>query len=428
MISLRRVSSPLGSLMSSLRYSYYKQEIEKWKTTTTANKSASMIVDDKIEDHIDRNPGLKDDILKEFEFRSNTLNVSSVMELSNFDSTKAETPILTQKRIPHEEKNRVPNKNQVLSDLVLGLCGPNNSAPHDKGNPTTSKALTNKSDGQASNLQNVQKIDGNLKQKSQLTVTSLATSITDIEKENQPNNRLMQKVNSKGSLLKGQVQNTLTNMESESRESSQLGYKGGKSPSSKISILMPKNLTMTKEQVAFLGNLQNSLDVIGQMKAALDDARKKLEQSKKERESSLHQTTQLQQEIKARDETIASLRSQAARVVEDRNLLAVELAALKQQPLENQTKAERLEKECNVLRSKNKKLVVDQQVLQEIIKEMVFEKEQHLNNSSFHHRDANCLNEIELLYQRPDQAEFCSSRQTDLFHSFGESGVQLHHS
>lgn len=372
--------------------------------------------------------GLKHDILKELDFRSNTMNTSSFMDGSNYDSTKTDKHMPPLNKYTNMDKPKYQSKNQVLSDLVGGICSKDDLNPHDKGNPISLRPSVVKIDPIKPKVQNSTIEKNSNKSKHQLNAGLLISAIVNVGNENTPTLNMSSRQNSKGSLNAVNTPKPLNVVERESKENIQRGSGGLRSSSGKLTILMPKNLHLTHEQVAFLSNLQNSLDVVGQMKESLDDSRKMLEQANRDLEISRGQSDQLRQEIRIRDESIASLKLQASRVVEDRNLLAIELAAVKQQPLEHQSKADRLEKECASLRAKNKKLVIDQHVLQEIVKEMVFEKEQHLNNSSFHHRDAKCLSEIELLYQRTDPEQNFSSRQTDLYHSFGDAGIQLHNS
>lgn len=368
---------------------------------------------------------LKDNILKELDLKNNTLNGSSLIEGFSAELVKntkegKETAIIesqnTNPLITNQETRVTP-----LKDLLSGICGqtpnPNYGITRlEQKVPIAVKEVKR----QTAKTPQPNKTSSGTRPSSE-SINSILSSIEGTNKENrgqpsglQTSSQLPSKAASK------------KDAEQFSNNHTEISNHGHPSGQNKRIILMPRNLQLTKEQVAFLGDVQNALDVVSQMKTKIESLQMQGNSADRHAASLSEELTKFKAELALRDEANLTLKAQLARCFEEKNHLASELAGFKNSVLDHRGRLESIEKECQSLRAKNKKLVVDNHVLQEIMKEMVFEKDQQLNGSSFHHRDAGHLSEVELLYAQPLTSDGYN-QSPDMYHSFGEGvGAPCH--
>lgn len=184
---------------------------------------------------------------------------------------------------------------------------------------------------------------------------------------------------------------------------------------------LPKNLRLSSEQVTFLSDVHNSMEVIAQLKTKIEALKLEKEDMHEEVGRCRAELARAKEELGARDAAVALIKKQATKLLEERNQIFKELAAYRSHPPEALAKSHALQKENHELRAKNKKLLVDQHVLQEIIKEMVFEKDQTNASAGGPDGGFGALDPYFNLKARPD-----SLKNTELYHSFGDLGISGH--
>jgi len=185
------------------------------------------------------------------------------------------------------------------------------------------------------------------------------------------------------------------------------------------SIQMPKNLKLTPEQLSFLSNVQNSVEIISQLKSKIENLRVEFEAVEEENKLLKAKNQKLTSDISSKESSFVLFKKQATKVLEERNQLVQEMALLRVQSPENQLKVQKLEQTVTELAAKNKKLLIDQHVLQEIIKEMVFEKEQLANSVNVSFQPESTL-EAYLGRTNPGVISQRDHLPQEIYHSFGD--------
>lgn len=321
---------------------------------------------------------LRDELLKETDFQSNGVNVSSILDGLVQESSRKTT-------------------NRRKEDMINALCDISNSS---KDN--------NKSYASGGNTKE------NIRPYENMPVRSNGHII---HTNNNPMNGAGKE---KGTQQQAHHQNDHYNG-SQGINYRQKSIDGGlfkATPVKKPSALnLPKNLRLSSEQVTFLSNIQNSVDVISQLKSKIELMRVEREQMEEDNRKFRFEVSRVKEEMEKRDASFNLLKKQANQLLEERNQALKEVSVSRKTPPEYLTKLGYLEKENSDLKSKNKKLLVDQQVLQEIIKEMVYEREQASLNAG---TSDNTGGLDAYLGQKQSPELF---KNSELYHSFGDLGL-----